>query len=399
LTGAGRSDILWAMSQAEKKNAADKMKAAMEIAERFLGGRYRPEGGVAYTLEHCRRVMRLCERLADGAELAHRKIDRESMLIAALFHDVGREIEVDNHCEAGSAHVMEALGGVLGAEQLERVAEMVKHHNRPIDTETEIIHDADLIDRVGTNFIWRNLHYSAHHRKSLRESWEWYQSVKDEWQTKYEDWAIFEMTKREIRRRADFMDAFYEEALRELECDIDERQEGSMTKQELGKAILKAAYLEGDFVLRSGKRSKYYLDKYLFGTKPAILSAIAEEMAKALPKETQRIGGTVLGAVTLATALSLKTGIPAIIVRKTEKDYGTAKLVEGEWKPGEKVVLVEDVVTTGGAALEAAENLKKMGLEVLGVIAVIDREEGGREAFAAKGMPFQSLFTKTSLGI
>jgi orotate phosphoribosyltransferase len=197
------------------------------------------------------------------------------------------------------------------------------------------------------------------------------------------------------------MDAFYEEVLRELECYIEQpqSQENQMTKQELGKAILKAAYLEGDFVLRSGKRSKYYLDKYLFGTKPQILGAIAGEMAKVLPKSTQRIGGTVLGAVTLATALSLKTGIPAIIVRKAEKDYGTQKLVEGEWKPGEKVTLVEDVVTTGGAVLEAAESLKKMGLDVLGVIAVIDREEGGREAFAAKGVPFQALFTKSSLGI
>jgi orotate phosphoribosyltransferase len=347
--------------------------------------------------------MRLAERLADSPELAGRPIDRESMLIAAMFHDAGREVDTENHCDAGSEFVMKELATILDAEQLEKVAEMVRHHNRPVSAETEIIHDADLIDRIGTNFVWRNLYHAATHKQTLRQAWEWYQGVKDEWQSKYVNWAIFEITKKEIRRRADIMDAFYEEALRELECDLGAgaayMQENQMTKQELGKAILKAAYLEGDFVLRSGKRSKYYLDKYLFGTKPQILSAIADEMAKVLPKATQRIGGTVLGAVTLATALSLKTGIPAIIARKTEKDYGTAKLVEGEWKPGEKVVLVEDVVTTGGAALEAAENLKKMGLEVLGVIAVIDREEGGKEAFAAKGINFQSLFTKTSLGI
>ena len=172
-----------------------------------------------------------------------------------------------------------------------------------------------------------------------------------------------------------------------------------MTKDELGKAILRAAYLEGDFVLRSGRRSRYYLDKYLFTTKPDILGAIADEMAGMLPEGVQRIAGTVLGAVPLATALSLRTGIPSIIVRKAGKDYGTQKVIEGEWEAGEKVVLVEDVLTTGGAALAAAENLRRVGMNVLGVTGVIDREEGAREAFAEKGIPFQAVFTKTSLGI
>lgn len=172
-----------------------------------------------------------------------------------------------------------------------------------------------------------------------------------------------------------------------------------MTKDELGKAILRAAYLEGDFVLRSGRRSRYYLDKYLFTTKPDILGAIADEMAGILPEGVQRIAGTVLGAVPLAVALSLRTGIPSIIVRKAGKDYGTQNVIEGEWEAGEKVVLVEDVLTTGGAALAAAENLRRAGMDVLGVTGVIDREEGAREAFAEKGIPFQAVFTKTSLGI
>jgi orotate phosphoribosyltransferase len=175
--------------------------------------------------------------------------------------------------------------------------------------------------------------------------------------------------------------------------------EGLMNRDELGKAILNAAYLEGDFVLRSGRRSRYYLDKYLFTTKPAILSAIADEMARMLPEGVQRIAGTVLGAVPLAAALSLKTGVPSIIVRKAQKDYGTQKTVEGEWEKGERVVLVEDVLTTGGAALAAAENLRGMGMDVAGVIAVIDRQEGARESFAEKEIPFQAVFTKTSLGI
>ncbi len=172
-----------------------------------------------------------------------------------------------------------------------------------------------------------------------------------------------------------------------------------MTKDELGKAILRAAYLEGDFVLRSGRRSRYYLDKYLFTTKPDILGAIVDEIAGMLPEGVHRIAGTVLGAVPLAVALSLRTGIPSIIVRKAGKDYGTQNVIEGEWEAGEKVVLVEDVLTTGGAALAAAENLRRVGMNVLGVTGVIDREEGAREAFAEKGIPFQAVFTKTSLGI
>ncbi len=172
-----------------------------------------------------------------------------------------------------------------------------------------------------------------------------------------------------------------------------------MTKDELGRAILDAAYLEGDFVLRSGRRSKYYLDKYLFETRPDILRAVAAEMAKLLPDGVDRIAGTELGAVAPAAALSLETNIPFIIARKAAKDYGTSKSIEGAWKPGEKVVLVEDVLTTGGAAIQAAEMLRDSGLNVALVIGVIDREEGAREAFAKKSFDYTALFTKTELGI
>ena len=172
-----------------------------------------------------------------------------------------------------------------------------------------------------------------------------------------------------------------------------------MNKTELGKAILDAAYLEGDFVLRSGKRSKYYLDKYLFETRPEILRAIAEEMSKLMPAGVDRIAGTELGAVALAAALSLKTDLPFVIARKATKDYGTSKAIEGVFEPGEKIVLVEDIMTTGGAALNAADVLKEAGLDVVLVIGTIDREQGAREAFAAKGLNYAALFTKTELGI
>jgi orotate phosphoribosyltransferase len=108
----------------------------------------------------------------------------------------------------------------------------------------------------------------------------------------------------------------------------------------------------------------------------------------------------VLGAVPLVTALSLHTGLPSLIVRvDTPKDYGTSKRIEGSLVAGERVVLVEDVVTTAGAALAAVEVLREAGADVLGALVVVDREEGGAAAFAAAGVPFQALFTRSSLGL
>ena len=158
--------------------------------------------------------------------------------------------------------------------------------------------------------------------------------------------------------------------------------------------------LQGDFLLRSGARSGYYIDKYLFTTQPALLRRLASELATRLPSDVQRLAGPVLGAVPLVTALSLQTGLPSLIVRTDQpKDYGTAKRIEGSLAAGERVVLVEDVVTTGGAALAASDGLRDAGVEVIGVLAVVDREEGGAAAFAARHVPFQALFTKSSLGL
>ncbi|MBU0580671.1 MAG: orotate phosphoribosyltransferase [Candidatus Margulisbacteria bacterium] len=174
-----------------------------------------------------------------------------------------------------------------------------------------------------------------------------------------------------------------------------------MKKEELGQKIVEAALLEGDFTLRSGKKSKYYFDKYLFGTKPEILSPLAVEIAKYLPplNTFKRIAAPELGAITLATAVALEVNKPIVIVRKAQKDYGTAKVFEGELIKGEKVVLIEDILTTAGAALKAAENLKNFGVEVLKIIGVIDREEGARENIKKAGFEMDAVFTKTSLGI
>jgi orotate phosphoribosyltransferase len=159
--------------------------------------------------------------------------------------------------------------------------------------------------------------------------------------------------------------------------------------------------LRGDYLLRSGARSSYYIDKYLFTTQPQLLRRIGLALAALMPSGVQRLAGPVLGAVPLVTALSLETGLPMVIVRTDRpKEYGTARQIEGAAiVAGEQVLLIEDVVTTGGAALSAVDELRAAGAEVIGALAVVDREQGGSEAFAARGVPFRALFTKTSLGL
>ena len=158
--------------------------------------------------------------------------------------------------------------------------------------------------------------------------------------------------------------------------------------------------LRGSFRLRSGATSSYYIDKYLFTTRPELLRRLAESLASLLPAGTQRLAGPVLGAVPLVTALGLQTGLPTLIVRTDKpKDYGTNKQIEGTLARGERVVLVEDVVTTGGAALAAVEVLRDAGAEVVAALCVVDREEGGAQAFAQAGLQLQPLFTKSALGL
>jgi orotate phosphoribosyltransferase len=172
------------------------------------------------------------------------------------------------------------------------------------------------------------------------------------------------------------------------------------TDEALGRDLVAAAVLRGDFLLRSGARSSYYIDKYLFTTQPALLQRIATELATRLPEDIQRLAGPVLGAVPLVTALSLQTGLPMVIVRVDKpKEYGTAKQIEGKLVAGERVMLIEDIVTTGGAAIATLDVLRDLNADVVGALAVIDREEGGAAAFAARGVPFQALFTKSALGL
>jgi orotate phosphoribosyltransferase len=173
-----------------------------------------------------------------------------------------------------------------------------------------------------------------------------------------------------------------------------------MTRDQLAQAIRRAAYLEGDFVLSSGKRSKYYLDKWRFETDPALLREIARALAALLPSPPpDRLAGVELGGVPLVTALALETNIPYLIVRRAAKEYATAKELEGEMAAGERVVLVEDVLTTATQAISAAQRLIRLGLQVVAVLYVIDREEGAEANIRAAGFQPACLFRKSDLGI
>ncbi len=168
---------------------------------------------------------------------------------------------------------------------------------------------------------------------------------------------------------------------------------------ELGQDIAHAAYLRGRFVLRSGATSNYYFDKYLFETKPNLLRRVAAFLAELVPQGTDRLAGPELGGVALATAVSLDLGLPFVIVRKAQKTYATTSQIEGELYPGERVVVLEDVVTTGTEAIQSARALRRAGAVVQEVIAVIDREEGAAEALAAEGLQLWALFRRSQLGL
>jgi orotate phosphoribosyltransferase len=172
-----------------------------------------------------------------------------------------------------------------------------------------------------------------------------------------------------------------------------------MTRSELIKRIKETAYLEGDFILRSGKRSKYYLDKYLFETCPDILKALGEEFAKYVTNDITLIAGAELGGVALAAATAMQTGKNWVIVRNSKKGYGTGKLIEGVLKRGDVVLLVEDIATTGGQVLEAAKVLTEAGAKVKKIVAVIDRKQGAAENITGAGYKFESILTKDDLGI
>src|SRR6266568_9091879 len=139
---------------------------------------------------------------------------------------------------------------------------------------------------------------------------------------------------------------------------------------ELARDIVAAAWLEGDFVLSSGRRSRYYLDKYLFATQPGILRRVGRHLGQLVPAGTQRLAAPELGAVLLGAAVSLELDLPLVLVRKEAKGHGTRRAMEGVLEPGDAVTVIEDVLTTGGEAIRAVEKVRAAGATVLRLIAV-----------------------------
>ena len=172
-----------------------------------------------------------------------------------------------------------------------------------------------------------------------------------------------------------------------------------METEQLIQRICDAALLRGEFTLRSGRTSRYYLDKYLFETQPDILAELGKRFAARVDDSIDRLAGAELGGIPLVASASMATGLPCVLVRNQKKDYGTAKLLEGTLNQGDRIIVVEDIVTTGGQVIEACKVLQDQGATVVKVIAVIDRQEGAAENFAKAGLTFESLLTKTDLGI
>jgi orotate phosphoribosyltransferase len=170
-------------------------------------------------------------------------------------------------------------------------------------------------------------------------------------------------------------------------------------REALARDLVAASYLKGDFVLRSGKRSNRYFDKFLFETDPLLLRRLGKHLANLVPKETQRLAAPELGAVLLGGVVSMETGLPLVLVRKEPKGYGTAKQLEGRYEPGERVTVIEDVVTTGGDAVRSAQVLRDTGLDVIHLVVVLDRGEGGEDNIHDAGIPYSPLFRIQDLSL
>ncbi len=170
-----------------------------------------------------------------------------------------------------------------------------------------------------------------------------------------------------------------------------------MDRNRLASAIYDRAHLTGTFLLRSGATSTEYFDKYLFESDPELLVSIAEALAPLVPDDTEMLAGLELGGVPLAVVLGQITGLSVLFVRKKAKEYGTTRLAEGAEVEGTKLLIVEDVVTSGGQVVLSTRDLRALGAVVDSAICVIDREAGGADALAAEGVALAALYTMDDL--
>lgn len=166
---------------------------------------------------------------------------------------------------------------------------------------------------------------------------------------------------------------------------------------DLARDIFELAYVTGRFRLRSGATASEYFDKYRFEADPRLLRRIAERLGEHLPEGTEALAGLEMGGIPIATMLSQVTGLPTLFVRKKAKEYGTCRFAEGGEVRGRKLLIVEDVVTSGGQIIESAQALRNEGALVDHVVCVIDRESGGPENLRREGLSLAALFTMSDL--
>ena len=171
-----------------------------------------------------------------------------------------------------------------------------------------------------------------------------------------------------------------------------------MERAELGRRIYATAHLTGEFTLRSGVTTDHYFDKYRFEADPVLLDAVAEAMVPLVPTGTEVLAGLEMGGIPVVTALGRHTGLPCAFVRKEAKAYGTCRLAEGAEVAGRRVLVVEDVVTSGGQIVLSTRELRALGADVREALCVIDREQGGAEALKEIDLGLISLLRAADLG-
>lgn len=167
----------------------------------------------------------------------------------------------------------------------------------------------------------------------------------------------------------------------------------------LAAKITETCRLTGEFLLRSGRTATEYFDKYQFEADPVLLDEIAVGLVPLVPTGTEVLAGLELGGIAVTVALGRHTGLPCTFVRKAAKEYGTRRLAEGADVAGRRVLVVEDVVTSGGQIAISTGQLRQLGARIDTALCVIDRQEGGAQALSADGIALRSLLTRADLHV
>ncbi len=170
-----------------------------------------------------------------------------------------------------------------------------------------------------------------------------------------------------------------------------------MDRASLAARVAEVATLHGSFTLRSGQTSDTYFDKYQFESDPTLLAEIGRQLGELVPDRVDALAGLELGGVPVATALALQAGLPMVFVRKQAKEYGTAKLAEGPEIDGRRLLIVEDVVTSGGQIVESVGALRERGAVIDTAVCVLDREQGGASNLASIGVELRPLLLRRDL--